>query len=96
MTDATIPAPHPWRANRAKTDIFSAIIRASKEFGGKTVAIVDGDGTEVDFNNPESEEIAKADFINGLLSKKNEEEVYPVLGTKFKDVKKYQKLCLLL
>ncbi len=49
MTDATIPAPHPWRAHRAKTDIFSAIIRASKEFGGKTIAIVDGDGTEVDY-----------------------------------------------
>jgi len=49
MTDASIPAPLPWRANRAKTDIFSAIVRASKEFGGKTVAIVDGDGTEVDY-----------------------------------------------
>lgn len=49
MTDTTIPAPLPWRANRAKTDIFSAIIRASKEFGGKTVIIVDGDGTEIDY-----------------------------------------------
>ncbi len=49
MTDASIPAPLPWRANRAKTDIFSAIIRAAKEFGGKTIAIIDGDGTEVDY-----------------------------------------------
>jgi len=49
MTDTSIPAPLPWRANRAKTDIFSAIIRSAKEFGGKTVAIVDGDGTEVDY-----------------------------------------------
>ena len=49
MTETTIPAPLPWRANRAKTDIFSAVIRSSKEFGSKTVAIVDGDGTEVDY-----------------------------------------------
>ena len=49
MTAPSIPAPLEWRANRAKTDIFSAIIRASKQFGGKTVAIVDGDGTEVDY-----------------------------------------------
>ena len=49
MTASAIPAPLEWRANRAKTDIFSAIIRASKQFGGKTVAIVDGDGTEVDY-----------------------------------------------
>jgi acyl-[acyl-carrier-protein]-phospholipid O-acyltransferase/long-chain-fatty-acid--[acyl-carrier-protein] ligase len=49
MTDTTVPAPLQWRANRAKTDIFSAIIRASKQFGGSTVAIVDGDGTEVDY-----------------------------------------------
>ena len=33
----------------SKTDIFSAIIRASKQFGAKTIAIVDGDGTEVDY-----------------------------------------------
>ena len=51
-------------------------------------AILEYSGTEVDFSKPESEEIAKADFINGMLSKKNEEEAYPVLGTKFKDVKK--------
>ena len=49
MTETTIPAPLQWRANRAKTDIFSAIIRAAKQFGGSTVAIVDGDGTEVDY-----------------------------------------------
>lgn len=70
MTDATIPAPHPWRANRAKTDIFSAIIRASKEFGGKTVAIVDGDGTEVDYKT-----ILRGSFALGsALGKKFKKE----------------------
>lgn len=49
MTETAIPAPLPWRAGRAKTDIFSAVIRSAKEFGGKKVAIVDGDGTEVDY-----------------------------------------------
>lgn len=44
-------------------------------------------GVKIAVNNPESREIAKADFINGILSEKNEEEVYPILGTKFKDVK---------
>jgi len=45
-------------------------------------------GVRIAVNSPESREIAKADFINGILSEKNEDEVYPILGTKFKDVKK--------
>ena len=45
-------------------------------------------GVKIAVDSPESREIAKADFINGILSEKNEDEVYPVLGTKFKDVKK--------
>jgi len=44
-------------------------------------------GGMVYFDRPEGKEIAKADFVNGLLSEKNEKEVYPLLGTKFKDVK---------
>lgn len=49
MTDQTIPAPLPWKASAAKTDIFSAIIKASKKFGSSKIAIMDGDGTEVDY-----------------------------------------------
>lgn len=45
-------------------------------------------GVKIAVNSPESKEIAKADFINGNLVEENEKEVYPVLGTKFKDVKK--------
>ncbi len=42
---------------------------------------------EVDFNDPEAEEIAKAAFINQILRDKAETPVYPVLGSVFKDVK---------
>ncbi|XOV67385.1 MAG: protein translocase subunit SecD [Fluviicola sp.] len=45
-------------------------------------------GVRIAVASPESREIAKADFINGILSEENEKEAYPVLGTKFKDVKK--------
>ena len=43
--------------------------------------------TEVDFSKPESYELAKAAFLNEVLKEKAESPVYPVLGTKFKDVK---------
>jgi len=49
MTDFTPPAPRPWKASRAKTDILSAIIDAAKTFGKSKIAIVDGDGTKVDY-----------------------------------------------
>ncbi len=42
---------------------------------------------EVDFNDPEAEDIAKAAFINQILRDKAEKPVYPVLGSVFKDVK---------
>ena len=42
---------------------------------------------EVDFNDPEAEELAKAAFINQILRDKAETPVYPVLGSVFKDVK---------
>ncbi|MEM7492569.1 MAG: AMP-binding protein [Pseudomonadota bacterium] len=51
MSEFTPPAPLPWNANRAKTDILSAVVRAAKEFGRSKVAIVDGDGTEVDYKS---------------------------------------------
>jgi SecD/SecF fusion protein len=44
--------------------------------------------TEVDFNNPEAEEIAKAAFVNQILKDKAEKEVYPILGSTFSEVKK--------
>ncbi|MDF3025825.1 MAG: protein-export rane protein SecD [Fluviicola sp.] len=44
-------------------------------------------GTVIDFNKPEAFELAKAAMINQVLSEKAEKSVYPVIGTKFKDVK---------
>ena len=44
-------------------------------------------GTVIDFNKPEAFELAKAAMINQVLSEKAEKAVYPVIGTKFKDVK---------
>jgi len=44
-------------------------------------------GTEVDFNNPEAEELAKAAFINQILRAKSDKSVYPVLGSTFSEVK---------
>lgn len=43
--------------------------------------------TTVDFTKPESEELAKAAFVNQILKEKAETSVYPVLGSTFKDVK---------
>ncbi len=51
MTDFAPPAPIPYKPSRTRTDIFSSILRASREFGAKKVAVVDGDGTEVPYKN---------------------------------------------
>jgi SecD/SecF fusion protein len=44
--------------------------------------------TQVDFNNPEAVELARAAFINEILREKGEKPVYPVLGSTFGEVKK--------
>lgn len=38
-----------WCVNCVKIDIFFVIVRVVREFGGKIVVIVDGDGMEVDY-----------------------------------------------
>lgn len=45
-------------------------------------------GTNVDFNDAEADELAKSAFINQILKEKAETPVYPVFGSTFKDVKK--------
>ncbi len=45
-------------------------------------------GTELDFNDSESEELAKAAYVNQILKDKAETPVYPVFGSTFKEVKK--------
>ena len=44
--------------------------------------------TTVDFNLPESEELAKAAFVNEILRSKGEKKVYPLIGSTFSEVKK--------
>lgn len=46
---APIPAPVVYNQRRANTDLFSALLRAKREFGGKTIAVVDGDGSTFDY-----------------------------------------------
>ncbi len=49
MSDLQIPAPLPWKAAAAKTDIFSALLKASRRHGASKIALIDGDGTPFDF-----------------------------------------------
>lgn len=44
-------------------------------------------GTQVDFSKSEWEEIAQAAYINDILRKRADKEVYPVFGSTFKEVK---------
>ncbi len=75
------------RKAEKQADIEVAKLKEKAALNGGEIALPYSN-VKVNFNNPETEEIAKADIINGLLSNKNDEAVYPVLGTKFKDVKK--------
>lgn len=52
-----------------------------------TMATLPND-VRIDFNDPESYEIAKAAYLNQVLSEKANQEVYPILGSNFQDVKK--------
>ncbi|MEM6534893.1 MAG: AMP-binding protein, partial [Pseudomonadota bacterium] len=51
MVDSTIPAPLVYAPAKARKDILSAIMTAARQFGRETVALVDGDGTEVPYKN---------------------------------------------
>ena len=44
-------------------------------------------GTEVDFGNPETYELAKAAYVNQILKEKSSDKVYPIIGSNFQDVK---------
>ena len=57
----------------------------AKNNGGKAVL---PNNTEVNFNDPEAVELARAAFINEILREKGEKPVYPVLGSTFAQVKK--------
>ena len=43
---------------------------------------------QINFNNPEATDIAKAAFVNEILKEKSEKAVYPIFGNTFSEVKK--------
>lgn len=72
--------------------------KADKEAQRKTLALMEEakqndniatlpNGSEVNFNEPESFEIAKSAIVNEILSKKATQKVYPIIGSSFQDVK---------
>ncbi|WP_300391991.1 AMP-binding protein [Henriciella sp.] len=61
----SIPSPLPYKPKRTRIDIFSAVLRAAKEFGGSKIAIVDGDERELSYK-----EIIRAAFALGSALKK--------------------------
>lgn len=62
LSMTSVPEPISFNLKRTRTDIFSAFMRARKEFGGATVAIVDGDERELTYT-----EIARAAFALGSI-----------------------------
>ena len=60
-----VPAPLQYRPQRTKTDLFSALLRASREFGRSKVILVDGDERELTYS-----EFIKASFALGSALKK--------------------------
>ncbi|MEQ3649151.1 AMP-binding protein [Hyphomonas sp.] len=49
MTGQTIPAPLPYQPSRTRTDLFSALFRAKKEFGADKTILIDGDDRELSY-----------------------------------------------
>lgn len=56
---------YEFRPGRAKTDLFSALLKAKSQFGGKREILVDGDGRVLTYN-----EIVQASFALGNALKK--------------------------
>lgn len=49
MTGQTIPAPLPYKPPRTRTDLFSALFRARKEFGPAKKILIDGDERQLSY-----------------------------------------------
>lgn len=65
MSTNPIPAPLPWKRSRIRTDVFSALLRASREMGSKKVIVIDGDERELNYK-----EIIRASFgLGSALAK---------------------------
>lgn len=73
------PPTIPFKLSRAKTDMFSALLRAKSKFGASKVAIVDGDEREITYK-----EVIRASFGLGNALKRltcKEEKVGVLLPT---------------
>ncbi|WP_300378872.1 AMP-binding protein [Henriciella sp.] len=62
---SSTPAPLEFQIKRTRIDIFSAALRARNEFGGSTIAIVDGDERELSYND-----LIRASFALGSAIKR--------------------------
>ena len=60
-----VPAPLAYKPQRNRTDVFSALVRASREFGAGKTILVDGDERELSYK-----EIIRAAFGLGSALKK--------------------------
>ncbi|ABI75576.1 2-acylglycerophosphoethanolamine acyltransferase/Acyl-[acyl-carrier-protein] synthetase [Hyphomonas neptunium ATCC 15444] len=60
-----VPAPLAYKPQRTRTDLFSALLRASREFGGGKTIVVDGDERALTYK-----EIIRAAFGLGSALKK--------------------------
>lgn len=69
MTNSTIPAPLPFNLSRTKTDVFSGLQRAAREFGPKKTILIDGDERELSYKD-----IIRASFALGNALKSGTKE----------------------
>lgn len=74
--------------NKADREAESRVEDLKKEAAKTDNTALLPNGTVVDFNSPEGEELAKAAYINQILRAKAETKVYPIFGSTFSEVKK--------
>ena len=83
-----------WVANNVEADAekqaVSEVSKAKKEAlaNNNGIGVIGVNNDTIDFNDPESEEIAKGILINQILRSKADAVVYPLLGSTFSEVKK--------
>ena len=72
------------KADKEAMFMVDSLMQAAKS-NGNLATLPNGD--EINFDFPESEELAKAAFVNQILKEKANTPVYPVLGSNFQEVK---------
>ncbi len=72
------------KADKEANFMVDSLMQAAKS-NGNLATLPNGD--EINFDFPESEELAKAAFVNQILKEKANTPVYPILGSNFQEVK---------